>query len=92
MPSLLIWGVICPMQLFHFFNEKKERLFEKEYLEAYGFLLRGYTKKSIGNEFVIFYRKIILILIAIYIDFSSLTQVLMAFGVMVLSLAYHNSK
>ncbi|KAL4440919.1 hypothetical protein ABPG74_009332 [Tetrahymena malaccensis] len=91
-PSLIIWGIVCPMQLFHFFHEKKERLFEKEYIEAYGFLLRGYTKKSISNEFIIFYRKLILIVIGIYVDFSSQTQVLLAFGVLVLSLTYHNSK
>lgn len=80
------------MQLFHFFNDKAERLFEKEYIEAFGFLLRGYTKQSIGNEFVIFYRKIVLIFIAIYVDYSSHTQVLMAFGVVALSLVYHNAK
>ncbi|EAS02157.2 transmembrane protein, putative (macronuclear) [Tetrahymena thermophila SB210] len=91
-PSLIIWGIVCPMQLFHFFHEKKERLFEKEYIEAYGFLLRGYTKKSISNEFIIFYRKLILIVIGIYVDFSSQTQVLLAFGVLVISLTYHNSK
>lgn len=72
-PSLLVWGIVCPMQLFHFFREKKEKIFEKEYIEAYGFLLRGYTKKSISNEFIIFYRKLILIMIAIYADFSSRT-------------------
>ena len=70
LPSFLIWCFLLPIKAIHYLHANKDEIHKPEYMNAYAFLIRGYHKDALETEFVNFYRKLILILLAIYGYFS----------------------
>ena len=84
LPSLIVWGLGFPFTLFLLFNRQRHRLADLSIRDAYGFLFRGYKSDYYFWELTIFYRKVILIFICIFIStFGAITQALIVFLVQI---------
>jgi len=67
MPGIIIWGLGIPFFSSLLLRAEKHHLNKLEVKEKFGFLYRGYKKQFYYWESVIMYRKILLILIQVFI-------------------------
>lgn len=82
LPSLVVWGFGIPMMAFFHIRKNLEKLKDIEFKKAYGFLYDGYKIDRYFWEFVILYRKIIMIFISVFlVTYSLATQALAVLAV-----------
>ena len=73
-PSIVVWGLGIPFFAFVLLTRVRQKLLKFEVKEKYGFLYHGYKKAFYYWEVVIMYRKIMIILIAVFIkNFGTIT-------------------
>ena len=86
-PSLFIWGLGIPIFANIVLYKHRKELDVLEIREKYGFLYNGYKKKYFYWESVNMYRKIIIILISVFLKlFGVITQALVVFLVLIVFL------
>jgi len=77
LPALLVWGVGVPTMILVYLCKKKRELDNLMMKLKYGFLFSGFRKSKFYWEFVIMYRKIIIICCVVFIgNFSVRVQAL----------------
>ena len=67
-PSLAVWGIGAPMLAFLHLKRNFSHLEEEEFKRPYGFLYLGYKKNRYYWEFIILYRKLIMIFISVFMS------------------------
>lgn len=86
-PSLIIWGLGIPIFANLVLYKHRKELDVLEIREKYGFLYNGYKKKYFYWESINMYRKIIIILISVFLKiFGVITQALVVFLVLIVFL------
>ena len=65
LPLLLLWGVILPAILFHKLRKQKHNLTKEAIKKKYSFFYVGYKREYYYWEFMVFFRKIALLLMVI---------------------------
>ncbi|CAG9321986.1 unnamed protein product [Blepharisma stoltei] len=66
-PAILLWGIGIPTTCLFLIMKNKDRLININIRIKYGFLFNGYKAKSYYWEFVIIYRKIIIISCSVFL-------------------------
>jgi len=85
LPSILIWGIGVPALCLLVITSERKRFHEVETKIKYGFLINGYKQTEYYWEFVILYRKIVIISISVFLaQISVAIQALAIMGVLVL--------
>ena len=88
LPGLILWGLFAPGFILGFILKYRHKLHENSMIKRFGFLLKGYKPHLFYWEFVIIYRKIVIVLISVFLStVSNAVQGLAAF--LVLIVAYH---
>ena len=86
-PSLIIWGFGIPGFALFILYRRRHKLSNLEIREKYGFLYNGYKEKMYFWEPVNMYRKIIIIMISVFlITLGVITQALILFILLILFL------
>ena len=86
-PSILVWGFGIPIFAQVVLYKHRAEIDDIEIREKYGFLCNGYKKKYYYWESVNMYRKIIIILISVFLKlFGVITQALVIFLVIIVFL------
>lgn len=86
LPSLLLWGVCVPLLALIVLVARKKRLVEPQMRIRFGFLYTGYEGQKYYWEFVIMYRKMIIITLTVFlVSVSSSIQVLCVLIVLVVA-------
>ena len=67
LPSLLFWGILIPTICLYILYKNRKSLGSIKIRKRYGFLFNGYTKSEYYWEFVILYRKILIISCSVFI-------------------------
>jgi len=76
MPSFLIWGLILPFILFRKLKKRSKNLHDLEVYAKYSFVYEGLKKNRYYWEFVNVFRKMIVIVIGVFLNLISIqTQV-----------------
>lgn len=65
-PSISIWGIIAPLFGWRHLRNNQNLLSDDQFKIALGFLYDGYKLRTYFWEFVILYRKIVLIFISVF--------------------------
>ncbi|CDW85822.1 UNKNOWN [Stylonychia lemnae] len=77
-PTVLIWGIGIPLFAYLILLKHRMKLENIDMRQKYGFLYRGYRTKYFYWEIVIMYRKIVIIIIAVFIgSFGVISQALL---------------
>jgi len=85
-PALIIWGFGIPMAAFFHIRRNLDKIYDYEFKQAYGFLYDGYRLERYFWEFVILYRKIVMVFISVFlVTFSLETQALAILAVSFIS-------
>mmetsp|Transcript_21985 Transcript_21985/g.16352 ORF Transcript_21985/g.16352 Transcript_21985/m.16352 type:complete len:234 (+) Transcript_21985:154-855(+) len=85
LPGIILWGLGIPFFSAFLMSREKNHLDTVEVKEKYGFLYRGYKKRYYYWETIITYRKIVLIVIQIYLQkYGVMTQALIVFLLLIL--------
>ena len=87
LPSLLFWGIIIPAIYIYILYKNRKRLGSKDVRKKYGFLFNGYTKTEFYWEFIILYRKILIITCSVFIANSASVNI-QALTVMILLIIF----
>ena len=66
-PSTIFWGLLVPLLAFKYLKKNLGLLKEENFKRSYGFLYDGYKKKKFYWEFVILYRKMSMVFIAVFL-------------------------
>lgn len=92
LPCIFVWGLGIPFFALTLLIKVRKRLDKDDTKLRYGFLFRGYRKEFYYWEIVIMYRKIGLIMIAVFVsDFGVVSQALIVF-LLLIGFFYLNSK
>ena len=67
LPSLLFWALAIPGICFFMLYKNRRKLGYISIMKRYGFLFYGYNKKDYYWEFVILYRKILIICCSVFL-------------------------
>ena len=67
LPSLMFWGIVVPAICIYILYKNRRKLGSIKVRKMYGFLFNGYTKTEYYWEFVILYRKILIISCSVFI-------------------------
>ena len=93
LPSILVWGVGTPYLVLLFMYKQRKYLFKEHNKVRFGFLFNGYKTSEFYWEFVILYRKIALVCLAVFFKtFSTQIQALTCLLVLLSSLYLHKLK
>jgi hypothetical protein len=68
LPSMIIWVLGIPAAVLFYMQKNKQNLLEIDNKLRFGFLCSGYKKKTFYWEFLIVYRKIFVICIAVFLS------------------------
>ncbi|CDW71929.1 UNKNOWN [Stylonychia lemnae] len=91
LPSIIVWGVGIPAFAYVLMRNFRYKLDQLEVKEMYGFLYRGFRKEFYFWEIVIMYRKMILILVAVFVrSLGVLAQALFVFFLLICTLDLNN--
>ncbi|CAG9321985.1 unnamed protein product [Blepharisma stoltei] len=89
-PAILLWGIGIPTTCLFLIMKNKDRLNDINIRIKYGFLFNGYKSRSYYWEFVIIYRKIIIICCTVFLATVSVNiQALTTLFVLVACLYFH---
>lgn len=66
-PSLIFWGFVVPFFALFLLIKNKNTLFTYRVKSRYGWLYEGFNKANFYWEFVITYRKILLIVLSVFL-------------------------
>jgi len=72
LPSILVWGIGVPTFMLYSMYKKSRYLFKIDNKLRFGFLFNGYKLSRFYWEFVILYRKIIVICLAVFLSSISI--------------------
>eukprot|EP00361_Fabrea_salina_P007450 CAMPEP_0202436818 /NCGR_PEP_ID=MMETSP1345-20130828/26245_1 /ASSEMBLY_ACC=CAM_ASM_000843 /TAXON_ID=342563 /ORGANISM="Fabrea Fabrea salina" /LENGTH=1731 /DNA_ID=CAMNT_0049050339 /DNA_START=6 /DNA_END=5201 /DNA_ORIENTATION=+ len=72
LPSILVWGIGVPTFMLYSMYKKSRYLFKIDNKLRFGFLFNGYKLSRFYWEFVILYRKIIVICLAVFLSTISI--------------------
>ena len=87
LPSLILWGTLAPMLALLALISHRNNLISQEMRIRLGFLYTGYELRKYYWEFVILYRKIIVIALVVFLsNISPLVQALAVLFVLIVSL------
>ena len=67
-PGLILWGLFAPGFVLLFILKYRKNLQEKAMITRFGFLLLGYKSDLYYWEFIIIYRKIVIVLISVFLS------------------------
>lgn len=67
LPSLIVWGILTPALCLHFLTRKRKDLLDIRQKLRFGFLYHGFKETRFYWEFVILYRKVILIALSVFL-------------------------
>lgn len=83
LPCLLIWGVAVPAGVLLFLMRRRDHINEADDNIRYGFLVRGYREGLFYWEYVVIYRKLLVIVFIVFFSQVSLfLQVLSTLGLL----------
>mmetsp|Transcript_6732 Transcript_6732/g.6040 ORF Transcript_6732/g.6040 Transcript_6732/m.6040 type:complete len:139 (+) Transcript_6732:931-1347(+) len=68
LPSMIFWGIGIPVFAWRILSKNKHKLDDPDVQAKFGFLYEGYQSKYYYWEFIIFYRKMVLILISTFLE------------------------
>ena len=89
LPSILLWVVALPLACFGVIVRKRLVLSKLEMQMMFGFLYKGYIRKRFYWEFVILYRKILLVSALVFLaSVSAAIQAQTVLAVLLLSVIY----
>ena len=92
LPSILIWGIAVPALILLFLYRHRTKLDDVSLRVKFGYLFNGYSSQKFYWEFIIIYRKLLLISIAVFLSrVSDMVQALLAFSILAVSLALQES-
>ena len=87
LPSILVWGVGTPSVMLYAVYKKRRYLFKEDNKLRFGFLFNGYKTSKFYWEFVVLYRKIAVICLAVFFSTISVQiQALTCLLVLIVSL------
>ncbi|OMJ91265.1 hypothetical protein SteCoe_6244 [Stentor coeruleus] len=86
LPGAFIWAFTIPTLVMLYLTKNRRRLFDDKIKVIYGFIFQGYKQSCYYWEFVIMYRKIILIAISVFL--SQISVLVQALTVMVILLSF----
>ena len=88
LPSLIFWGIALPWICLLVLYKNRKKLGNTKVRKRYGFLFNGYTKKEFYWEFIILYRKILIIYTSVFLaNLTSVSiQALTVMGLLIISL------
>lgn len=86
LPGAFIWAFTIPTLVMLYLTKNRRRLFDDKIKVIYGFIFQGYKQSCYYWEFVIMYRKIILIAISVFL--SQISVLVQALTVMLVLLAF----
>jgi hypothetical protein len=85
LPGLMVWGFAVPFFSLYFLSKNRKELYSSDVKVKYGFMYSGYRLKSYYWEFVIMFRKVILIMIITFFSrFRVIIQGLLSLVLLVL--------
>ena len=88
LPAIIIWGLGVPGLILGNMVVQRKRLKDLSVKIRYGFMIKGYDSSQFYWEFIVIYRKLLIISIATFLSrIAKMTQALLALSVLVLSLA-----
>lgn len=91
LPAILIWGIGIPGIILGNLMRNRENLRDKSVSTRFGFMIKGYSASQYYWEFIIIYRKLLIISIATFLSrIAKMTQALCALSVLVFSLGLQN--
>jgi hypothetical protein len=91
-PSLFCWGALAPFLAFRLLKKNKNNLDDEAFKGPYGFLYLGYKNEKYYWEFIILYRKIIMIFISVFMaSYNVDVQAICVLGVGFISYNLHIS-
>ncbi|OMJ71850.1 hypothetical protein SteCoe_29840 [Stentor coeruleus] len=85
-PGMITWAVGVPTFLLVIMSKKKRYLYRDNNRVIFGFLFNGYKSSNFYWEFLIMYRKIIIITIAVFMSSSTMLQALTVIILLIISL------
>lgn len=86
LPGIMIWGILIPGICLILLLKLKKRIKDVDFKLKFGFLYNGYSSKYCHWEFVIMYRKIIMIFMSVFLgSISVLIQALSVILVLVVA-------
>lgn len=88
-PSIIIWGLFTPLGALAALVKLRKQLDSLNTRIRFGFLYTGYKPDKFHWEFVILYRKMLLIIIAVFLTSSISLQALVALLTLVFALILH---
>jgi hypothetical protein len=89
LPSILLWVVALPLVCFGVIMRKRLVLSKLEMQMMFGFLYKGYVRKRFYWEFVILYRKILLVSALVFLaSVSAAVQAQTVLAVLLISVIY----
>ena len=90
-PGLILWGLFAPGFVLIFILKYRQHLKDKDMLTRFGFLFLGYKSHLYYWEFIIIYRKIVIVLISVFLStVSNAVQGQAAFLVLVVAFYFHS--
>jgi predicted outer membrane repeat protein len=94
LPAIIIWGLGLPAIILGNLIMHRKKLKDNSVRMRYGFMIKGYSESRYFWEFIIIYRKLLIITIATFLSrIAKMTQALFALSVLVFSLALqHRNK
>ena len=68
-PTIIIWGILLPFICFTMIRRKRhsDMLGEETFAKKYGFIYQGYTRRYYWWEFMILGRKVVLLVISVFL-------------------------
>ena len=92
-PSIVVWGFFVPGVLMVLMIKLRKKLHLDKYKIIFGYLSNGYKRNAFYWEFVILYRKIILISISVFLSLeSTIVQALTMIISLIISIYFQYSK
>ena len=67
-PSFIIYALLMPGGFFLYLFKKRKELNDQDFYEKVGFLIHGFSKKTFYWEYIILWKKILIIFCSIFID------------------------
>ena len=92
LPSILVWGIGTPSLVLLFMYKQRRCLFKEHNKVRFGFLFNGYKTSEFYWEFLILYRKMAVLVLAVFLNTLIQTQALTCLLVLVCSLYLHRLK
>ena len=91
LPGLIIWGIGVPTVILGSLVTQKKRLNDISVKLRFGYLYKGYRTSRFYWEFIVIYRKLLIIVIATFLSrIAKMTQTLIALSVLIVFLVLHH--